>query len=165
MALSSRKTDRLVSFIVYSMFAGIAALAGIRLINHSLTMGFYKDFLLEWETAIRRYDEHAGRWPHFTGNNHAEYMEQLVRLMREEDAAPPASDAKEAFVYRLDLLGDPAEDIFVLCFSGKIVLYGISAKTFSYLDRKIDGRVDEKRGRCRGLKNKNGFSYIGQVLL
>jgi hypothetical protein len=165
MALSSRKTDRLVSFIVYSMFAGMAAWAGIRLINHSLTMGFYKDFLLEWETAIRRYDEHAGRWPLFTGNNHTQYMEQLVGLMHEEDAAPPESNAQEAFVYRLDRWGDPAEDIFVLCFSNRIVLYGISAKTFSYVDRKIDGRMDERRGRCRGRKSKNGFSYIGQVLL
>jgi hypothetical protein len=165
MAFSSRKTDRLVSFIVYSMFAGVAAWTGIRLINHSLTMGFYKDFFLEWETAIRCYDEHAGRWPHFTGNNHAQYMEQLVRLMREGDAAPPTSNEQEPFLYRLNRLGDPAEDIFVLCFSGKMVLYGISARTFSYLDRRIDGRVDAQRGRCRARKSKDGFSYIGQVLL
>lgn len=165
MAFSPRKTDRLMAFIVYSVFAGLALWAGVKLINHSLNTSFYGDFLLGWETAIRTYNEQGGGWPQFTGSNHAVYMENLVKLMRARDTAPPTSNTREPFVYCLDRLGDPKEDIFFLCFSGKIVLYGMSFKTFSSLDERIDGQVDEEKGLFRGRKSKGGFSYIGQVLL
>jgi len=154
-----------MSFIVYSVFAGLALWAGTKLINHSLNTRFYEDFLLGWETAIRTYNEQGREWPSFTGSNHAVYMENLVNLMRGGDAAPPASNTGKPFVYCLDRLGDPKEDIFFLCFADEIVLYGMSFKTFSYLDKRIDGHVDEKRGHFRGRKSKDGFSYRGQVLL
>lgn len=165
MALSPRRSDRLMSFIVYSVFAGLALWAGIRLINHSLNTRFYEDFFLGWERAIRTYNKQGSGWPQFTGSNHAAYMENLVKLMRRRDTAPPTSNIQKPFVYRLDRLGDPKEDIFFLCFPGKMVLYGMSFKTFSYLDERIDGRVDEETGHFRGRISKDGFSYIGQVLL
>jgi len=165
MALSPRRTDRIMSFVVYSVFAGLALWAGIKLINHSLNTRFYNDFLLGWEAAIRTYNQQGMGWPHFTGSNHAAYMENLVKRMRGRDTPPPASNTGEPFVYRLDRLGDPKEDIFLLCFPGKMVLYGMSFKTFSYLEKRIDGRVDEERGHFRGRKSKDGSSYIGQVLL
>ncbi|RLB14769.1 MAG: hypothetical protein DRG82_13065 [Deltaproteobacteria bacterium] len=165
MAFSPRRIDRIMSLLVYSVFAGLALWAGIKLINHSLNTRFYEDFLVGWETAIRTYNAQGRVWPRFTGSNHAAYMENLVRRMRGQDASPPPSNTRKRFVYRLDRLGDAEEDIFFLCFPDKMVLYGMSFKTFSSLDKRIDGRSDEQRGHFRGWKSKDGFSYIGQVLL
>jgi hypothetical protein len=165
MPLSPRRADRLMSFIVYGVFAGLVLWTGIRLINHSLNTRFYEDFFLGWETAIRAYNEQGRGWPRFTGSNHASYMEHLVKRMQGTDTVPPPSNTRKPFVYCLDRLGDPREDIFFLCFAGKMLLYGMSFKTFSFLDERIDGQVDEERGHFRGRKSKDGFSYIGQVLL
>lgn len=165
MVFSPRKADRLMSFVVYLVFAGLALWAGTKLINHSLNTRFYEDFLLGWETAIRTYNEQGGRWPEFTGSNHVAYMANLVDRMRGRDTSLPPSNTRKPFVYRLDRLGDPEENIFFLCFPGKMVLYSMSSKTYSYLDERIDGSVDEEKGHFRGRKSKDGSSYIGQVLL
>jgi hypothetical protein len=154
-----------MSLVVYAVSAALVSWAGIKLINHSLEATFCEDFFFGWQTAIRTYHEQGGEWPRFSGTNHAVYMENLVKLMQRLGTPPPLSNTEKQFVYRLDRLGDPGEDIFFLCFPAKMVLYGLSPKTFSYLDKRIDGCVDEGSGQFMGRKSKDGFGYIGQVLL
>jgi hypothetical protein len=162
MGIYPRRIDRIVSFVVYVCFGGMTLWAGSALINHAIASRFYEDFVLGWEKAIMIGNEEGLTWPHFTGSNHVAYMDQLVKVMRQRDIAPPASNKKRAFQYGLDLLGSREEDIFLLSFPRQMIIYGISSRTFSYLDRKIDGQVDWEKGRFTGEKSKDGFSFIGQ---
>jgi hypothetical protein len=162
MGMYPRRIDRVVSFAVYVCFGGMTLWAGSALINHAVESNFYEDFLLGWEKALMIGNEEGLSWPHFTGSNHAAYMDQLVKAMRATDIAPPRSNKERAFQYGLDLLGYPEENIFLLALPRQMILYGISSRTFSYLDRKIDGQVDWVRGRFTGERSKDGFTFIGQ---
>lgn len=161
MPLSRRKTDRRISMVLYVGFGGVAFWVGIVLINYSLDSKFYKDYLLKWEVALRAYNQESAPWPYFSGGNHVEYMEKLTQLMSSKAVSPPASNTERRYVYSLDRIGDPEEDIFLLCFSQKIVLYGISSKTFAHLEAQIDNQVDTKRGRFTGQVSKDGYTYVG----
>jgi hypothetical protein len=165
MPFSPRKTDRRVSMVFYAGFGGVALWAGIVLINYSLDSKFYNDYLLKWEVALRAYNQESTPWPYFSGGNHVEYMEKVTQLMRSKALSPPASNTERPYVYRLDRIGDSEEDIFLLCFSQKIILYGISSKTFDRLDAQIDGRDGTKKGHFTGRLSKDGYTYVGLWLI
>lgn len=162
MGIYPRRIDRVVAIAVYVCFGVMTLWAGSALINHAVASRFYNDFLLGWEKALMKANREGLTWPQFTGNNHLAYMEELVKTMRGRDFAPPSSNKERSFQYGLDLLGYPEEDVFLLAFPERIILYGISTRTFSYLDGKIDGRLDREKGNFTGYKSKDGFSFIGQ---
>ena len=165
MALSWKAADRLASIAVYTGFGCLTIWAGIALINHSLDSKFYKDFLLAWEVALHAYGLEGGSWPHFSGGNHVKYMDQVARLMSNRvpsPPSPPASNTVRPYVYRLHRIGAHREDIFLLCFPQRMILYGISAKTFACLDTYIDGGVDPKKGVFTGRPSSDGLTYIGR---
>jgi len=161
MAVSGKAADRLASIFVYAALGGLALWAGTRLINSSLDSRFHNDFLLKWEAVLRTYNQQGGTWPRFTGGNHVQYMEKLVRLMRNRGFPPPNSNTGHPYVYLIDKIGVPDEEIFVLCFPQRIILYGVSAETFARLDESIDGRTDPKRGMFKGRQSRNGLTYTG----
>jgi hypothetical protein len=165
MDISGKAADRLVSIVIYVGFGGLALWAGTALINHSLDLKFYKDFVLKWEVALCAYSQKGGPWPHFSGGNHVQYMDQLSSLMSNIALSPPlapASNTNRPYVYRLDKIGYPQEDIFLLCFSHKIILYGVSAETFARLDSRVDGKIDTENGLLTARPGKDGHTYVGQ---
>lgn len=165
MPVQGRTVDRLTSIAIYVGLAILVLWAGVKLISHSLETKFYKDFLLKWELSVQRHNREGGPWPHFSGDNHVQYMDRLIQLMRDNGASPPKSNTKRAYVYRLNRLGSPEEDLFLLCFSNRIVIYGMSEKTFVKMDKFIDGRADHEGGRFAGRSSKDGATYVGVLQL
>lgn len=165
MPVSGRAVDRLASMVIYAGFGALTLWAGIRLINASLETRLHKDFLLKWEVALQRFNQEGGRWPEFSGANHVAYMDRLTEFMGNEGMPPPLSNTGRAYVYRLKRWGWPEEDIFLLCFSNRMILYGISEKTFMKMDQWMDGNAEKEKGRLIGKPSQDGMSYVGMVKL
>ena len=165
MAFSGRTTDRLVAIALYAGFGVLVLWAGTALINHSLDTRFNKDFLIKWQIAALAYNNNEGPWPHFSEGDHIRYMDQVTRLMRGRSLAPPESNTTRPYVYRLDRINDPCENIFLLCFSQRIILYGISAGTFARLDKYIDGKADPEKGMFTGRTGKDGRTCVAQWMI
>lgn len=161
MPVSGRAVDRLASMVIYAGFGCLTLWMGIKLINHSLETTLQKDFLMKWEVALQRFNTEGGVWPHFSGGNHVAYMDRLTQFMGNKGAPPPLSNTNRAYIYRLHRWGWPEERIFLLCLSNRVVLYGVSDKTFLKMDKWIDGEAGEEKGRFTGRRSKDGVSYVG----
>ncbi|MBW1730363.1 MAG: hypothetical protein JRH08_01340 [Deltaproteobacteria bacterium] len=160
MAWSGRAVDRIAAGILYVGLCVVVVWAGTALINHALESKFYKDFLVKWEIAAQRYRSVSGTWPIFDGTNHVRYMEGLVDYMKSKGIQLPRSNTKAPYTYVLDRIGFKKEDIFILCLSDRIIIYGLSQRTFEKADQYIDGSADPKRGRLRGKISKAGSTII-----
>ncbi len=160
MPISSRSAERLGSAFTYLVAAGLSIFGGIALINNSLETKFYKDYLLKWQVSTQAFFEKGGRWPSFTGNNHGEYMDQLVEEMQKHGIEPPRSNTARPYAYRLDRIGQEKEEIFVLCLPERMVVFGMSEKTFERIDRYVDGVADLDKGRFRGRSGKKSSTII-----
>lgn len=161
MPLSGKAVDKLVFVVLYIGLIALTLWGGSRIINYSMGSKFYKDFLLKWEVSLRSYSAKNGIWPHFSGDNHVEYMDNLAQLMGRGDISLPQSNTKRSYVYRIKRIGREEEDIFLLCFSNRIILYGISRDTFTRTDRFIDGEPGKDKGSFVGRLSKDGRTYIG----
>jgi hypothetical protein len=161
MPVSGRAVDRLASMVIYAGFGCLTLWMGIRLINHSLEARLQKDFLMKWEVALQRFNAEGGVWPHFSGGNHVAYMDRLTQFMGNKGTPPPLSNTDRAYIYRLHRWGWPEERIFLLCFSNRVVLYGVSDKTFLKMDKWIDGEAEEEKEHFTGRRSKDGVSYVG----
>jgi hypothetical protein len=165
MPVSARGVDRLVSIALYAGFGILTLWTGVSLVNFSLETKLHKDFLMRWEVALQRFSKEGGQWPQFSGANHVTYMDHLMQFMGNKGTPPPLSNTPRAYVYRLKRLGRPEERIFLLCFSNRMILYGISEKTFMKMDQWMDGKAAEEQGRFRGKRSRDGVSYVGVLQL
>lgn len=162
MALSGKTAERFVVFILYAGIFAFISWSGIKLINYSLESKYYNDFLLKWEVCLRTFDARGEIWPHFDGGNHLEYMENLVRMIQKSNISLPVSNTKHPYVRRINKIGwHKEEDTFLLCFSNRIIIYGISKKTLNRIDAYIDTSGNPEQGRFTGYISKDGKSYIG----
>jgi len=161
MALSWKAVDKLIFVVLYAGFITLTLWGGSGVINYSLDSKFYKDFLLKWEVSLRAYSIKSGVWPRFSGSNHVEYMDNLTFLMGRSDISPPQSNTRHSYVYRIKKIWGEEQDIFILCFSNRIILYGISKDTFTRIDRFVDGRPGKEGGLFTGRHSKDGRTYIG----
>ncbi len=162
MALAPRNVDRWAARLLYVGMCGMVLWAGSELINHSIEVKFYKDYLWKWEVAGRRYQAKQAPWPVFTGNNHAQYMRGLVRRMKEHGIYPPLSNTKEPYTFIIDRIWHEEERIFVLVLPEAMVVYGMSPRTYRVTDRRVDGSVNLKSGEFRGKPSKDGSTIIGR---
>jgi len=158
---TGKNVDKLLSTLIYIALLGLVIWGGVRIINYSLESRFYNDFLLKWDVAVTSYSVKRGQWPQFSGSNHIEYMDNLVAAMTVSSVVTPVSNTKRPYVYNLKKIGPSEERIFVLCFSDRIILYGISERTFMRIDAFIDGTSDEKTGRFIGRPSTDGRTFIG----
>lgn len=158
---TGKNVDKLLSTLIYIALLGLVIWGGIRIINYSLESIFYKDFLLQWDVAITSYSLKRGLRPQFSGSNHIEYMDSFVEAMTMSGVVIPVSNTKRPYVYMLKRIGPPEEKIFVLCFPDRIILYGISERTFMRIDTFIDGTSDKKTGRFIGRPSTDGKTFIG----
>ncbi|HDH87906.1 MAG: hypothetical protein B6I32_03540 [Desulfobacterium sp. 4572_20] len=161
MALSGKAVDKLVFGGLYVVLIALVVWGGSRLINYSLDSRFYKDFLLKWEVCLRAYSVKSGIWPHFSGSNHVEYMDNLNQLISRSGVSLPKSNTGRSYVYRIKKIGEEQDDIFILCFSNRIILYGISKDTFTRIDRFVDGELSKEKGFFTGYLSKDGRTMIG----
>lgn len=161
MALSGKAVDKLLFVGLYGGLIALMVWGGTRLINYSLDSKFYKDFLLQWEASLRTYSVKGGVWPHFSGSNHVEYMNNLSQLIERADISLPKSNTRRSYVYRIKKIGKEKENIFILCFFNRIILYGISKDTFRMVDRFVDGEMSKEKGFFTGHISRDGRTYIG----
>ncbi len=160
MAIPSRYPDRVVSIILYVFIAAMTLLAGEKILNNYVDSKFYNEFLLRWEVTLRSYEASGGGWPEFNGSNHVEYMDNLTALMDKGEFPPPRLKWDRPYVYRINKMGESPDDIFILVFYRRIIIYGIREKTFNRMDVFIDGAVDKEGGRLTGSLGSDRETYI-----
>ena len=165
MPVSARTTDRFMSIAIYIGIGVFILWVGSKLINYCLEVRFYKDFLLEWEVSAQSFKSDGGIWPQFSEGDRVGYMEHLTQRMSKKGMSLPASNAKRPFIYHINRLGHPKEEIFLLCLSHKIILSGISEKTLMRIDKWIDGKVDSENGLFTGIHCNDGVTYVGEMRL
>ncbi len=90
-----------------------------------------------------------------------EYMNNLSQLIERADISLPKSNTGRSYVYRIKKIGKEQDDIFILCFSDRIILYGISKDTFTRIDRFVDGELSKEKGFFAGHLSKDNRTYIG----
>lgn len=165
MALSGKSTDKLVFALLYACVIALASWGGIRLINYSLDSKFYRDFLLKWDISIRNYSREIGDWPIFTGSNHLKYMEKLTKALKGSSFPAPKSNTNRSFIYRMNKIGSTDEQLFLLCFANRIIVYGMSKETFERVDNFVDGKISAEKGFFSGYPSKDKKTYIGLLKL
>lgn len=165
MIISSRILDRFLSIGVYVLIAIGTIWFGSRMINHSLDLKFYNDYLSAWETALANFHSRSGVHPVFSGGNHDAYMRALVDEMLAKLAPPPASNTELPFLYEIDKAGQHPRKLFLLALSDRIVIYNLPSGTIETLDKLIDGEADLKQGFLTGQKSRDNETYIGILKL
>ncbi len=161
MIFSGRDVNRIVSIILYAGVAGLTLWGGTKLVNYSVDSKYYRDFLLHWEVAYRRFSAGDEMWPEFSGGNHMEYMENLSAAMSRSGIPLPSSNTNYFNIYQIDKMGQGRQDLFLLCLSDRIIIYGLSRKTFERIDSFIDGEIDQEHGAFLGYQGKDRKKQIG----
>lgn len=159
--LSQRVSDRFLSIGLYGLIAIGMVYFGSRMINYALDAKFYNDYLTEWEMALLKYRHQSGRYPQFSGGNQQNYMLHLVKQMKRNMMAPPASNTDQPFQYVIDKIGYGTQKIFLLALSDRMILYNLPPGTIHLLDKMIDGHQDLTTGLLTGQKSKDAMTYIG----
>ena len=162
---TGKTTDKLVFGFTYCVIAALTIWGGTRLVNASIDTRFYRDYLQEWVVAMQDYGSEGRKWPEFSGGNHSEYMDALTLDMRRTAVPGPASNTRISYVYRMGKIGSKATSIFLLCFSDRIILYGLPEKTFQRIDILIDGISGKKKGQFTGAMGKDRQTYTGMIRL
>lgn len=159
--LSGRISDRFLSIALYTLIALGMVWFGSRLVNYTLDLRFYNEYLLRWEMALTKYRYQSNRYPEFNGGNHTQYMQQLVQLMIQSETTVPESNTEFPFLYWMNKVGYAGHNVFLLALSDRLVLYNLPSKTIYLLDKMVDGHQDLEQGLLTGQKSKDGVTYIG----
>jgi hypothetical protein len=162
MSIPAKAPDRLIAGTLYLLGAAMVFWTGFGLINRGWDIRLFKDYLLRWEICLTEYADRQGQWPAFTGDNHTAYMDRLIAGMTSSGIAPPASNGKTAYRYRIEKFGRADENIFVLCLPDRMMIFGLSKQSLLYIERLVDRHVDLNRGRITGHPGKEPEVYIGQ---
>lgn len=163
MAFTAKGTDRFAFGALYVLVCLVTLWFGFRLLNHALAIRFFKDYLVQWETGLSAFNVHQGLWPAFSGSNHIRYMDELANRMTQAGVTLPNSNTAVAYRYRIERFGHSTEEIFVLGFNDRLILFGLSNRSIRHLDQALDGHTDLTTGRVSGRLGKSGKTYIGQV--
>ena len=126
---SAKASDRITALALYLGLLALTVWIGIRWVNGALESKFYKAYLVKWEISLKGYTAQGGMLPRFSGSNHVVYMDALVQGMEAVGIDPPSSNTPRAYIYRIDHLLAPGEELFLLCFATRIVIYGLSQTT------------------------------------
>lgn len=159
--ISGRIFDRFLSIGLYALLGIGIVWFGSRMINYTLDVHFYNDYLMDWEMALTTYRRQSGEYPEFNGGNHKQYMQQLIQRMAKSMVGIPESNTESPFLYRIDKIGYATQRVFLLALSNRMVLYNLPAGTINRLDKMVDGRKDLEKGLLTGRKSKDGVTYIG----
>ncbi len=154
--------DRLSSFIIYMILTLFVLFAGSRIINYSIDTNFYYYYLLKWESCLTQFTSKETNFPDLSHKNYIGYMDNLVKLFQMNSISVPSSNTKKPYVYKIVKTGfSKNQDIFILCFDRKIIIYGLSKSTFNMLDKFIDGSDGNKSGEFKGRLQRDKTHYVG----
>lgn len=156
-----RVVDRMIAWGIFIGVGCVTLWCGAQLINHWLDAKFCHTYLFHWELALQKFSQTNVQWPEFTGKNYTAYMMKLTTAMRQRTIDPPQSGTDMPNRYYIDKIGAEKQDIFLLCFFQKIIIFGLHRQTVERTDRCIDGRIDAKRGDFTYTAGKDGQTYIG----
>jgi hypothetical protein len=162
MKITAKASDRMNFGALYLLGVVLVLWTGLGLVNRGLEMRLFKDYLLRWEVCLTEYDARQGVWPVFSGDNHTAYMDRLVAGMTHLGIAPPGSNTKTMYRYRIEKFGGADEKIFVLCLPDRMVIFGLSKQSLLHIERLVDQHVDLSSGRITGRPGKEPGTYIGQ---
>ncbi|MFH2058216.1 MAG: hypothetical protein ABIJ59_04885 [Pseudomonadota bacterium] len=155
-----KTSNFLTSFFIYVLITLVVMAVGFKAIHYSAHLKFYTRYLQQWEQSLTQLAAKDTGGPEFTGNNHVPYMEQMVRHMKTLAIPIPESNTGKSYVYSIPKRGlTEQQDIFLLCFEQRIVLFGLSKTTFNMLDKNIDNKLDEKNGKFTGKQQKDNADY------
>jgi len=155
-------TDRIAFMALYVAAGAVVLWTGFQLTDYGLEMRFVNSFIKPWQVGLAGYDANQGIYPVFDGHNHVAYMEALIERMRQNGITPPDSNVAAAYRYRLNRFAGRDEDVFLLCLSGRIMIYGLSQKSLKRLDQAVDQTSGLASGQLIGRPGKSQTSYIGQ---
>jgi hypothetical protein len=159
--LSASGAERWAFAGILLVVALISIWLGSGLVNHSLETRLVREVLFEWQRLGQRFGSGGGPWPNFEGNNHVAYMQELLSKMRHEGLISPQKARRLAYAPRLKRIGRPDERLFVLLLPGRMVVFGLSQRSFARIDRQVDGANDPARGRFTGRRASDGNQMIG----
>ncbi len=158
----AKTSGRFTSFIIYTCLSLLVLWAGFKIINYSIRLNYYTNYLLQWEIALTRLFAKNIKPPDFTNNNHIEYMENIVKLLKKNSIEIPLSNTTRPYLYKIFEKGSSQpQEIFLLCLEKKIILYGLSKTTLDMLDKTIDGTIDNKDGDFKVKLLKSNKNYAG----
>lgn len=163
MILSTKSVNRIFAFLLYAGVATMTVYAGSKLINSSLDSKFYRDYLIKWDVSIRALNAKQFKWPKLTRRNHMAYMTEIVEYMKNNSIEIPQSNTNYPWIYRMNKLWETSEDMFIVCFYNKIIIYGVPFKTLNKIELYVDGENNLKKGWFTGIKHAHSGNYTGQL--
>jgi len=92
-------------------------------------------------------------------------MEKFTRSTEESSFPAPKSNTNHSFIYRMNKIGSTDEQLFLLCFANRIIVYGMSKETFERVDNFVDGKISAEKGFFTGYPSKDKKTYIGLLKL
>ncbi len=160
---TERITDRMVTFILYSGMIIILMWFGTRLIYYTLDARFCYHVLINWESAIGAYRSTEPPFPVFSGTNHVVYMDSLIKKMMNAAIDIPRSNVTVPYMYQ-PYSFSPFKDLqnmFILCFTNRIIIYHMPERLFMRVDVFIDGIHDMNTGSFTGKPGKTKGTITG----
>lgn len=159
--LSARGVERWLWAIIALFVALISIWFGAGLLDRSLETRLIKGVLFEWQRLGQSFAARGAPWPEFKGNNHVAYMEALLKEMRHQGLISPRQGRRLSYTHRLKRMGRANERLFLLLLPGRLVIFGLPAKTFARIDNQVDGVFDPVRGDFTGRPASDGNQMIG----
>ncbi len=163
MVISGKNTDKLMFAILYAGILMFTAWGGARLIGYSLDVRFYNEYLIKWETTVRDLAVTQASLADF----HQEQPCCLYGRAYGHDAIRPISPSQPLIPRDRMFIGSKKSvkqtiNLFVLCLPNRIIVYGLSNRTFKTVDVSIDGGFDLQQGQFTGYPTQDGLTYTGR---
>lgn len=153
-----RTADRIITFGLYMTAVGAVLWLSAATIDYALDARFYYFYLLKWEACVENCTAKGTVFPQFAGDNHEEYMIDLLTGLQVKDIAPPDSNTSKAYVYNIVRINpfEKSTPVFLLAMSNQLVLFNMPETTFKRVDHFVDGQAGMDTGRFLGKYNDNG---------
>lgn len=159
--VSAKGAQRWAMAIIALGVALISIWFGAGLLGRSQETRLIKEVLFEWQRLGQHFAAGGGHWPEFKGNNHVVYMEALLKQMGRQGVISSRQMRRLSFAPRLKRLGRADEQLFILLLPGRLVIFGLAAKTFARIDHLVDGASDPMHGDFTGRPASDGNQMIG----
>ncbi len=159
--ISAKGAERLAFAGVFLFIALISTWFGGGLIRRSQETHLVREVLFEWQRFGQGFNARGGGWPVFKGSNHVAYMQELVKRMGRLGLISPQQMQRIGFTPRLKHLWRADEQLFLLLLPGRMVIFGLSAQTYAYIDGQVDGVNDPARGKFTGRPAVDENRMIG----
>lgn len=159
--ISGRLSDKVAFVVIYTLVSVLIVIKGAQTVaNYAVDVVFYHEYLQPWETRLIAIRHQIALWPPMDTGDPGAYMRGLVKIMSANGLAPPKSNTKEAYVYRIRKIGERTQQVLVKATLEQMVIYNLPVSTFDRLDRFIDGRSDPAAGRLTGRWSTDGVTRI-----